>query len=273
MTMPNDVAISMRLDEATAVLSVGRLRGWPLPDTYADVFDLYSVARDIANAPEPVPPAAPTSGKAAQAWVSKVAAARIEWRESRQVAEGLQATAVRQLVDSARSVTVDYIDRLCSEFDDTAASFGGLLRTAPRTLTGHENPEQLAAHAEMLRCVENMARAVIDRATLAVLSLESADLGRAGLLWLYTDPHTSIIDTDALIGLTQRFRGAIPNNLDDWTTLHTAGLSMAHLGQGAERLDTYNRVMQYRGRADASMGMQPSKWADWVTKAREKTAA
>lgn len=274
MTMPTDVAISMRLDEATAVLSVGRLRGWPLPDTYTSAFEVYSAAQRAAAAPEPTQPAAPTTGKEVPAWISKVATARVEWRESRDVAVGLQATAVRALVDSARGVTVDYIDRLCTEFDALAGTFGQLLTSAPRTLTGHENTDQLAGHAELLRCMEAMTRAVVDRGTLAVLSMESANLGRAGLFWLYADPHhQSTIDTDGLIALTQRFRGAIPSTLDDWTALQAPGLSMARLGQAAERLDTFTAVMQYRGQADRSMGMQPSRWTDWIAQARDKAVA
>jgi hypothetical protein len=272
MTVPANIAAEVQLEQATAVLSIGNFHGWPIPAGYEEAFEFYAAAKAAATAREPVLPPAPTTAKGIPAYLTKAAAARAEWRESRDLATQLQTAGAGQIVTVARSVVRDYIDRLAAEFDDTATTFAQLLKTAPRTITGQQSADELTEHNELIRTAGMMTRAVVDRGRLAILTGEHQTLGRQGAVWLVLDPN-STASTDALLAAVQRFGTALPASVDDWEALQTVGIRIAAFNEASARIELHNQVMYYRGRHDPSQGMHHSRYADWVTQYRTKATA
>jgi hypothetical protein len=253
-----DRDLQVALDQMLNVIRVGQARGWPLPDGYDENSALARAATALINAPAPVNPPLPKKATEIPAWVSKVAAARRDWSDSRAVAEELHEIAQRGLGRAGQSAVSQYIGLCVAAFDELAADFTRLVRSAPPTLTGHENAQQLADHSQLLRTSAALTRCVADRGTLAVASGEGATLGPQGIAWLYLKPAASAsleaIET-ALRTIT------VPTTIDDWATMHSIGLGAAREDEAAHRMTQFMKARHQRGQQPHG-GMHDEQWGD-----------
>jgi hypothetical protein len=253
-----DLDLAQRLTQLRSVIAVGQARGWPVPAEHDQAVDLARAAEALINAPTPTPPPMPKKPAAVAQWVSTVAADRRHWSDSRAVAEELYDSAQRGIGRAGESVISDYIGRIADTFDEIAGNFARLVQTAPRTLTGHENAQQLADHSQLLRTSAALTRCVADRGTLAVASGEGATLGPQGIAWLYLKPAASAsleaIET-ALRTIT------VPTTIDDWATMHSIGLGAAREDEAAHRMTQFMKARHQRGQQPHG-GMHDEQWGD-----------
>ena len=219
------------------IATAAQLHRIDMPADYRVSTAVAAAAKAIAAEPEPYA-AIPTATKAVRKFCDDMAAARAAWRGRVDVAnataEASDIRAVRVALDAGPMVAAavtDHANGLLPNLDH-------LLNAAPRALTGHETPDQLAAHAELLRTVQALTVAARMRVELAAAIGESNDLGRDGLAWLFLDPRPATLTSTVQTLLS----APLPSTVDGWAMVHAVGLRFAVPGEAAGRYDRWRRL-------------------------------
>ena len=261
-----DLQRELALDRVRDVFTIARRRGWELPAEYLAAVELRDAATAVATAPEPVGGPIPTA-KDAAAWIKRLADERTRWRESRTVAAQLRNMAGaghrRRWPWRRRRVYRRPMRRVRGHRRHVHPP--GRHRTAHPVRV--RSRAALEAHSELLRTVTALSLAARDRAVLALLSGEGADLGRAGAVWLIADPTTPTVDVDTVVAAVQATHTALPSTLQQWLDLAAVfTLDMSRVNTARRRFDTFNTAMQVRGQNE-SMGVARESWAQLRTRA------
>lgn len=234
-------------DEATRA---ARMRGWELPAEWVEAKAVVAAAEVVLREPEPALSAVLPDPKKLPDFCTKLARDRAEWRGrvevAREVHDLAQKAAARAGLAAAPAVTA----RLITEANERLVpAFTELLVAAPRSLTGHEAPEQLSLHAELLKASEQLTAAAYDRASLAIATGESEDLGRGGDGWLYLAPVASASVFDVAAAIERIAHDGLPTTVADWAQLTRIGVRFAAAGEAAQRYEQFNRARAHAGNA------------------------
>jgi hypothetical protein len=256
----NTEAIKLAKRNADAVVGIGDARGWERPAEYARLIALGTAAKAAireASAPARVP--WPTTADEADDWISAVANARVVAAARHAAAEDLALEADRQVALLGQSLAEGTIPRLVTEFADHLATYKALA-DAPRTLSGHETPEQLADHAALLRCATDMTGTLHARATLAHITGEGEVIG-SDPVWLVLAPGSQA-GLDATTDAVRSFHQAMPATVADWDQLHALGLALAAFGEAGERIQRHSELLHARGMKTPDRGMVERSYAE-----------
>lgn len=241
-----DTATAIRLARRTTdqVVGVGDTRGWERPSEYQSLVALDAAAKAAQrdSAPRPVPP--PTDPGKVGKFLDDVAQSTVFAAARRQAADQLVVEVERQIAVLGAPIAADYVPRLVGEFAEHVAAYQALA-DAPRELTGHEDPEQTAAHLQLLRLASQLTADLGDRGTLAIAFGEAEDIGRA-LVWLVLSPGPDVY-VGAVDEALRTFNASIPRTPADWDSLLPLGLTLAGPGEVLARRERHGTALWNRG--------------------------
>lgn len=242
MTTPLSADLLQLLQATDDAMNIARYRGYELPDEWVEAKAVAAAAERIINTPTPVITALPESGTVAD-YCAALAAER--------AAHDGQVAAARELLDRAKReagrlampAAADFAERISAEANTKLIpQLRELLGAAPRQITGHEAPKELAAHADLLRTIEALAVAAHHRGRLAALLGEGTDLGRDGAVFLYINPGRNASITAIRDTIRQFADTGIPATIDGWVALLHTDSEFAGIGQAAERYDRWRNA-------------------------------
>lgn len=258
-----DNQTKMTIDAAKRVthnaVAIGDARGWERPAEYVRLLACANAAKDAARAATPAPFPPPTKAADVDGWLTKTVKDRAEATSRQIAAEDLGFEFDRQIALLAAGIRADYVPRLATEFAAHVTAYKALAG-APRELNGHETPEQLNAHAALLRCAANLTATLISRAQLAAGTAEADDIG-SDPVWLVLDaaPHASL---DAVDTAVKRHHQSMPGTVADWDELVPLGVSLAALDAVPARRERNTNARWTRGMTTDDKGMFDRTYAE-----------
>ncbi len=236
------IELQSALRHAAAAAQIAAAFGYEMPAEWHTATATAAAAKSVADELEPTLPAELPTADKLPAFITKTAAERDKWRTRVAVAaechDRANRTAARVAIEQAPHVA----NRLTADTNDKVfPRLAELLDTAPHTIGGYESPDDMAAHAELLRVIAEASRAVDARAQLAIITGEGADIGRsAAMLIIDPGPDATVRAVDDAIAAVAN--DGIPTTIEAWQRLRRLNLSLAFPGEASARLAAYQAV-------------------------------
>ena len=236
-------------------------------------------------------PAAPEKPAAVAKWVTTVAEIRARETVRQAVADELLLTWERATAEAGLAVAADYCARLADHFAALVEEFDELA-WAPRTITGHEDTEQVAAHTAALRAASAhtaalraasrphrgaarrlrphtaalraasaLTAALVERAMIADAAHEAEDIG-PDPIWLCLAPHPTST-RDGIDNALETFKHRIPQTLTEWDEIRPlAALRLAAIGEVAARRERHSAFMYAARTQTPDMGQRDHSYGE-----------